>query len=97
MGIEPGSRWKRKQHDGTSPSRDFADPSSVVSRRINVAFHPMRECVLVTVITTNLAGHDRWDRKDGTFTLDIPIHELAGLPLQETLSRLLSAALLALD
>lgn len=97
MAITPGPRWKRKQHDGSAPERPPADPSSLVSRRINVAFHPLRECVLVTVVTTNLAGHDRWDRKDGTLTLDIPIHELAGLPLQETLSRLLSAAVSALE
>ena len=92
MAITPGPRWKRKQHDGTPPERPPADPSSLVSRKITVAFHPMRECTLVTVVTTNMQGHDRWDRRDGTLTVDVPIRDLAGLGLREALSRLLSAA-----
>jgi hypothetical protein len=97
MDIGPGPRWKRKQHDGSSPERPPADPSSLVSRRISVAFHPMRETCLVTVVTTNLQGHDRWDRKDGTFTIDVPIRDLAGQQLREVLRLLLRAALEELD
>jgi hypothetical protein len=97
MGISPGDRWKRKQHDGTPPERPPHDPSSLVSRRITVAFHPMRETTLVTVVTTNLQGHDRWDRKDGTLTVDAPIRDLAGRSLPEVLAILLRAALEELD
>lgn len=93
MAITPGPRWKRKTHEGTAPERLPVDPSTLVSKRISVAFHPMRETTLVTVITTNLQGHDRWDRKDGTLTVDVPIRELAGEPLPEVLRILLRAAL----
>lgn len=93
MVIYSGDRWKRKSHDGTAPDRPPADPSSLVSRRISVAFHPMRDTCLVTVVTTNLQGHDRWDRKDGTLTVDVPIRDLAGEPLPQVLRILLRAAL----
>ena len=94
---DPKARWRRKAHDGTAPERPPADPARAVSRRIQVAFHPMRETTLVTVITTALNGHDRWDRRDGTFTVDVPIRDLAGRELRETLRILLRSALEELD
>jgi hypothetical protein len=97
MGISPGDRWKRKQHDGSPPERPPVDPSTLVSKTIKVAFHPMRETTLVTVVTTNLQGHDRWDRKDGTMTVDAPIRDLAGMQLHEVLRILLRATLEELD
>jgi len=62
-----------------------------------VTFHPLRETCLVTVVTTALNGHDRWDRRDGTLTIDVPMHEIAGQELREVLRLLLRAALDELD
>lgn len=88
-----GGGWRRKTHEGLAPERPPADPSSAVSRQIRVTFHPMRETTLVTVVTTDLRGHDRWDRRDGTYTVDVPIRDLAGLGLREVLRTLLAASL----
>jgi hypothetical protein len=53
----------------------------------------MRETTLATVVVTALNGHDRWDRRDGTFTLDVPMREIAGLDVRGALRLLLRAAL----
>ena len=94
---DPARRWRRKTHEGTAPERPPADPSSAVSKKIALAFHPMRETTLVTVVTTSLQGHDRWDRRDGTLTVDAPIRDLAGKDLHEVLRLLLRATLEELD
>jgi hypothetical protein len=92
-----GSRWRRTSHDGMSPERAPRDSSQVVPRTIKLAFHPMRETTLVTCITTALNGHDRWDRRDGTFTVDVAMRDIAGQELREVLRTLLRSALEELD
>ena len=87
------SAWRRKSHEGMAPERPPEDPRSAAPRVIKVAFHPMRETTLVTVITTALNGHDRWDRRDGTFTVDVPMRDIAGQELREVLRVLLRSAL----
>jgi len=94
---DPSARWRRKTHEGLVPERPPKDPSQAVSKRVQIAFHPMRETTLVTVVTTSLNGHDRWDRRDGTFTIDAPIRDLAGLELRAVVRLLLRAALEELD
>jgi hypothetical protein len=98
MPINPGNgRWRRKTHEGLVPERAPRDPAGAAPRVIKVAFHPMRETTLVTVITTALNGHDRWDRRDGTFTVDVPMRDIAGQELRSVLLTLLRCAAEELD
>lgn len=89
--------WRRKTHEGLAPDRPPADPRAAAPRTIRLAFHPMRETTLVTVVTTALNGHDRWDRRDGTFTVDVAMRDIAGLELRTVLEILLRSALGELD
>jgi hypothetical protein len=57
----------------------------------------MRETTLVTVVVRALNGHDRWDRREGTFTVDVPMRDIAGQGLRPTLRLLLQEALSELD
>lgn len=86
-------RWRRTDHEGMSPERAPSTGRSAAPLRLVVTFHPMRETTLVTVITRALNGHDRWDRRDGTFTVDVPMRDIAGEGLRPTLRLLLQAAL----
>lgn len=88
----PG-RWRRTNHEGMSPDRPPSEAAPAAPVRLVLTFHPMRETTLVTVITRDLRGHDRWDRREGTFTVDVPMHEIAGRGLREALRTLLRSAL----
>lgn len=85
--------WRRKTHEGLVPERPPRDAAGAAPRTIRLAFHPMRETTLATVVVTALNGHDRWDRRDGTFTVDVPMRDIAGLDLRAALRLLLRAAL----
>lgn len=87
------SRWRRTDHTGMAPERPESDARPAAPVRLVLTFHPMRTTTLVTVITRDLRGHDRWDRREGTFTLDVPMHEIAGRGLREALRTLLAAGL----
>jgi hypothetical protein len=91
------SAWRRKTHDGMSPERAPRDPRGAAPKSIRVTFFPLRETTLATVVTTALNGHDRWDRRDGTFTVELPMWELVGLDTRGQARLLLQRALDALD
>lgn len=92
----PG-QWRRKSVDGSAPARAPRDPRGAAPKTVRVSFHPMRETTLVTVVQTALNGYDRWDRRDGTFTADVPATALVGLDTRGMTRLLLQAALAALD
>lgn len=91
------SAWRRKTAAGAVPERPPRDPRGAAPRTIRVAFHPMRDTTLATVVTTALNGHDRWDRRDGTFTIEVSTWELVGLDTRGMTRLLLQRALDALD
>lgn len=68
-------------------------PPEAAPRELSVTYYPMTNVTLVAVFVRSRFGDRRWDRRDGTMSVDIGSAELEGLLPEQALRVLLRSTL----
>lgn len=91
----PRAMARRTTHDGLAPDSPPAQAGNGY-RSVSIAVHPFRDSSLLTVVVRDHVGRDRWDRRDGTMTLDLSRDDLSGLRTADMLKLICNHVLDAL-
>lgn len=78
------ARARRTTHEGLAPDSP-PNPRAEFYRSVSITLHPMSKASLLTVVIRDHLGRDRWDRREGTMTLDLTREDLRGLRTQDVL------------